>query len=47
MYWSAVARAGSQIPGRSATGYPLQVNTQTFAIDQTCFWRRVCGWAER
>ena len=47
MYWSAVARAGSQIPVDPATGYPLQVNTQTFAIDQTWFGGRVCGWAER
>lgn len=38
MYWSAVARAGSQIPVDPATGYPLQVNTQTFTIDQTWFW---------
>ena len=38
MYWSAVARAGSQIPVDPATGYPLQINTQTFTIDQTWFW---------
>ena len=38
MYWSAVARAGNQIPVDPATGYPLQINTQTFTINQTFFW---------
>ncbi len=37
IYWSAVARAGSQIPVDPATGFPLQVNTQTFTINQTYF----------
>ncbi len=47
MYWSAVARAGNQIPVDPATGYPLQINTQTFTINQTFFWCREFGWEAR
>jgi hypothetical protein len=38
IYWSAVARAGNQIPVDPATGYPAVINTQTFTINQTFFW---------